>query len=84
MKAPTISTAPMRVDHVDAYGADHSAEGEAQVGVRRVGKGASAPCPPFFESNVFTASGGHAAERVRARPLCPPYALKVVIIALIS
>jgi hypothetical protein len=28
----------------------------------------------FFESNVFTASGGHAAERVRARPLCPPYA----------
>jgi hypothetical protein len=25
----------------------------------------------FFESNVLTASGGHAAERVRARLLCP-------------
>jgi hypothetical protein len=29
----------------------------------------------FFEWNVLTASGGHAAERGRARPLCPPYAL---------
>jgi hypothetical protein len=34
-----------------------------------------APCPPFFESNVFALIGGHAAGRVRARPLCPPYAL---------
>src|ERR1700754_3248991 len=43
--------------------------------VRRVGKGALAPCPPFFESNVFALNGGHAAGRGRARPLCPPYAL---------
>jgi hypothetical protein len=39
-----------------------------------VGKGALAPCPPFFESNAFALNGGHAAGRIRARPLCPPCA----------
>jgi two-component sensor histidine kinase len=34
-----------------------------------------APCLPFFESNVVALNGGHAAGRIRARPLCPPYAV---------
>ena len=59
----------------------HRAGATVQESVRRVGKGAFAPCPPFFKSNVFTASGGHAAERVRARPLCPPNALLPYVIA---
>ena len=31
--------------------------------------------PTIFESNIFALTGGHTAGRVRARPLCPPYAL---------
>src|SRR3954468_11469901 len=31
-----------------------------------------APCPQFFESNVFALMGGHAAGRVRARRFADP------------
>jgi hypothetical protein len=38
---------------------------------RRVGKGALCAVHTIFESNVFAPIGGHAAGRVRARPLLP-------------